>query len=70
MPETGRVLREHVGLVLFEQRGASIFFALGMYLLGVRPLLSAVITGVVVGLVIFGLFTLIGINLPSNFLVG
>ena len=47
-----------------------IFFALGMYLLGVRPLLSAVITGVVVGLVIFGLFTLIGINLPSNFLVG
>ena len=47
-----------------------IFFAIGMYLLGVRPLSSAILTGAVVGVVIFGLFTLIGIELPSTFLFG
>lgn len=46
-----------------------IFMGLGMYLLGVRPASSAAVAGVVVGLVIFGLFRLIGITLPSNFLL-
>lgn len=45
-----------------------IFLAIGMYFLGVRPVGSALIAGVIVGLVIFGLFLLIGITLPSNFL--
>lgn len=44
-----------------------IFLALGSYLLGVRPFLSAIIAGVVVGCVIFFLFRLIGIELPSMF---
>ncbi len=44
-----------------------MFLALGSYLLGVRPLLSALIAGVVVGSVIFFLFRIIGIELPSMF---
>lgn len=46
-----------------------IFMGAGMYLLGVRPAQSAAIAGVVVGIVIFGLFRIIGITLPSNFLL-
>lgn len=46
-----------------------IFLAIGMHLLGVRPWRSAIIAGVVIGLVIFGLFRVIGITLPSNYLL-
>lgn len=45
-----------------------IFLAIGMHFLGVRPAASALVAGVIVGLAIFGLFWLIGITLPSNFL--
>ena len=38
----------------------------GTYFLGVRPLLSAAIAGVVITLVIFGLFWSIGIYLPTS----
>ena len=42
-----------------------IFLFGGMYLLGVRPILTALIAGVVTTVVIFGLFFLLGIRLPS-----
>lgn len=47
----------------------ALFVGFAMFLLGVRPVRSAVIAGVVVSIVIFGLFRLIGITLPSNFLL-
>jgi len=47
---------------------ASLFLAFGMYALGLRPALSALISGVIVSLVIFGLFRLIGITLPTSLL--
>jgi len=42
-----------------------IFLAAGVYSFGVRPFRTAIIGGVIVTLVIFGLFRLIGIYLPS-----
>ncbi len=44
-----------------------IFLAFSSYMLGVRPVSSAIISGVIVGCVIFFLFKLIGIELPSMF---
>lgn len=45
-----------------------VFMAGATYLLGIRPLRSAVVAGVTITLVIYGLFRLIGIELPSNVL--
>jgi len=42
-----------------------IFLAIGMFALGVRPWWAALATGVVCGLLVFGLFSLIGIELPT-----
>lgn len=42
-----------------------IFLFGGMYILGVRPLRTALFAGVVTTAVIFGLFFLLGIRLPS-----
>jgi len=42
-----------------------IFMGAGMYLLGVRPLRSAFIAAIIITVVIFGLFRIIGITLPS-----
>ena len=44
-----------------------IFLAFATYMLGVRPVSSTIVSGVVVGCVIFFLFKLIGIELPSMF---
>lgn len=43
-----------------------VFLTFGMAVLGVRPLTSAISAGVIVSVVIFGLFLLIGINLPQG----
>jgi len=43
-----------------------IFLAGGTYVLGVRPLRSAIVAGVVITVVIYGLFRLLGIELPSR----
>lgn len=43
-----------------------VFLTLGMAILGVRPLTSAITAGVIVSFVIFGLFLLIGIDLPQS----
>lgn len=43
-----------------------IFMAGATYILGVRPLRSAIVAGVVITVVIYGLFRLIGIELPSR----
>jgi len=43
-----------------------VFMAGGTYLLGIRPLRSAIVAGVVITIVIYGLFRLIGIELPTN----
>lgn len=42
-----------------------VFMAGATYVLGIRPLRSAILAGVVITLVIYGLFFLIGIELPS-----
>ena len=42
-----------------------IFLAAGIYVLGIRPLRTGVIAGVVITVTMFGLFRLIGIYLPS-----
>lgn len=42
------------------------FMAGGTYVLGIRPLRSAIVAGVVITIVIYGLFRLIGIELPTN----
>lgn len=42
-----------------------VFMSAGMYLLGVRPLRSALTAAIIITLVIFGLFRVIGIMLPS-----
>lgn len=42
-----------------------VFMGAGMYLLGVRPLRSAVTAAIIITVVIFGLFRIIGISLPS-----
>jgi hypothetical protein len=39
---------------------------MGMAVLGVRPITSAITAGVIVSFVIFGLFLLIGIDLPQS----
>ena len=49
---------------------AAGFLALGMYLLGVRPFASAIVSGVVTSVIIYGLFRLIGISLPTHILPG
>ncbi len=46
-----------------------VFMTLGMVLLGVRPVRSAAVASAVISVVVFGLFRLIGIALPSNFLL-
>ena len=43
-----------------------VFLTIGMVGLGVRPITSAITAGVVVSFVIFGLFLLIGIDLPQS----
>lgn len=43
-----------------------VFMAGATYILGVRPLRSAITSGVVITVVIYGLFRLIGIELPSR----
>ncbi len=43
-----------------------VFLTFGMAMLGVRPLTSAIAAGAIVSCVIFGLFLLIGINLPQS----
>lgn len=43
-----------------------VFLTFGMAVLGVRPLTSAITAGVIVSFVIFGLFLLIGIDLPQS----
>ena len=43
-----------------------VFLTMGMALLGVRPITSAITAGVIVSFVIFGLFLLIGIDLPQS----
>ena len=43
-----------------------VFMAAGTYLLGVRPLRSAIVAGVLITVVIYGLFRIIGIELPSR----
>lgn len=45
---------------------APVFLAGGMWTLGVRPLRSAVLAAVLVAVVIYVLFRLIGIALPTN----
>lgn len=47
---------------------ATVFMTLGMYLLGVRPAYAALASGAIVSVVIFGLFRLIGITLPTALL--
>ena len=42
-----------------------VFLAAGIYILGIRPLRTAVIAGVIITVTLFGLFRLIGIHLPS-----
>jgi hypothetical protein len=42
------------------------FMAGGTYVLGIRPLRSAIVAGVVITIVIYGLFRVIGIELPTN----
>jgi len=41
------------------------FLAVGVYVLGIRPIRTAVIAGVIISITIFGLFRVIGIYLPS-----
>ncbi|MEQ8193711.1 MAG: tripartite tricarboxylate transporter TctB family protein [Rhodospirillales bacterium] len=41
------------------------FLCAGMYLLGVRPLRSAITSSVIMTVAIYGIFRLIGISLPS-----
>ena len=43
-----------------------VFLAGATYVLGVRPLRSAIVAGVLITVVIYGLFRLIGIELPSR----
>ncbi len=43
-----------------------VFLASGIYVLGMRPLRTAVIAGVIITVTLFGLFRLIGIYLPSH----
>ena len=43
-----------------------VFLTMGMAVLGVRPITSAITAGVIVSFVIFGLFLLIGIDLPQS----
>jgi len=45
-----------------------IFLAGATYVLGVRPLRSAILAGVLITIVVYGLFWLIGIDLPMNVL--
>lgn len=47
---------------------ATAFMTLGMYLLGVRPAFAALVSGAIVSVVIFALFRLIGITLPTALL--
>lgn len=42
------------------------FMAGGTYVLGIRPLRSAIVAGVIITVTIYGLFRLIGIELPTN----
>lgn len=42
-----------------------VFLAAGMYTLGVRPVRSAITSAVIMTVIIYGLFRLIGIELPS-----
>jgi len=42
------------------------FLAGGAYVLGIRPLRSAIVAGLVITAVIYGLFRLIGIELPTR----
>ncbi len=42
-----------------------IFLTSGIYILGIRPLRTAIIAGVIITVTLFGLFRLIGIYLPS-----
>jgi len=45
-----------------------VFMAGATYALGIRPLRSAIVAGVVITVVIWGLFRLIGIDLPDEIL--
>lgn len=45
-----------------------IFLAGATYVLGVRPLRAAVLAGVLIAVVVYGMFWLIGIDLPMNVL--
>jgi len=45
-----------------------VFLAGATYVLGVRPLRSAILAGVLIAIVVYGLFWLIGIDLPMNVL--
>lgn len=42
-----------------------VFMTIGMYLLGVRPARAALTAAIIISVVIFGLFRIIGITLPS-----
>jgi cobalamin synthase len=43
-----------------------VFLTAGTWLLGVRPLRSAIVAAVLITVVVFGLFWVIGIDLPTN----
>lgn len=43
-----------------------VFLAGGTYVLGVRPLRSAIVAGVVITAVVYGLFRILGIELPTE----
>jgi hypothetical protein len=45
-----------------------VFMAAGTYVLGIRPLRSAIVAGLVITVVVYGLFRVIGIELPSRIL--
>ena len=45
-----------------------VFLAGATYVLGVRPLRSAIVAGLIITAVIYGVFRLIGIELPSEIL--
>lgn len=58
------VLAQALGYLL----ASPLFLFILMYLLGVRPWITALIASVVMTLIVFGLFTVLGVALPSGVL--
>ena len=43
-----------------------VFLTAGIFVLGVRPLRSAIVAGVVISILIYGVFHVLGVDLPTE----